>query len=98
RRREGIGPRYFAARARLALAFRPSRCAQPACVLCHRLQNVAKDGTGHRLGAIMGDKSPKSKNKSAQQKKSAQASDAAAARTKQEKQSSVVPGAGKGRK
>ena len=63
-----------------------------------RLQNVANDGTGHRLGAIMGDKSPKSKNKSAQQKKSAEASDAAAARAKQAKQSSVVPGAAKGRK
>jgi hypothetical protein len=45
----------------------------------------------------MGDKSPKAKQKSQNQKKSSQAGDAAAAKAKQDRQSSVVPGA-KGRK
>jgi len=59
---------------------------------------LVPDGRGHRTEVTMGDKSPKSKERSQKQKSTARAEGAASAKAKQAGQSHTPPPAAKGRR
>jgi hypothetical protein len=70
----------------------------PPCASLQRLRSWRSDGLRHRMEALMGDKSPKSKQRDQKQKHLARAAGAAEAKAKQDSHSHAPLIPAKGRK